>query len=462
MFYESKPLEGKPDKYVNGYDLIGIGKYDNMNTQQDILDFLINRSDLYKDRLDEEQNEKLKLEQSNKIVDKQTLENIITRSIPGYEDLIKLIDDELIPYFRSSDLIGLDILLNEINNQNTNKMKLSRIVEYYLGGKNIKDLSTHYSDPSNNTILNTDDIGMKYRTILNNIQYDVNKVIRQNDPLKNEAGAKNELKFSNMLLNNPVTTIPLEPYFETKSKYNPYDFADKDGNIFEVKSVFKTTEKGRTYDKYVFYVPKDKIEKLEDYKKNHPDNIVRIYWYTYEGKPSTFISDYKNIKRGDYLNNMYYIDIKPNNTLSQFPTVSKQSSSGVNQESYQLGEEKIDIFGDKTDPSRVIQPQFFKNRNTVISSLPKEEQDDINLLTPEEQKEYIDDRFLDGVQHMSAIRIALKVKSEKLAKQELENRKANKIISNIPITNKQQSKKVTKKTTFKTKNKIKKIKHPKT
>jgi hypothetical protein len=458
MFIESKPLEGKPDKYVNGYDLTGVGKYDNMDTQQDIIDFLVTRSDLYNDRLKEEKDEKLILEKSNKIKDKETLENIITRSIPGYEDLIKFIDDQLIPYFRRPNLIALDILFNEINNQDTNKMKLARIAEYYFGGKNHEDIAEWYSNPENTTILYTDDIGMDNRTILNNIQYDTIKTIRQNDPLKNEAGAKNELKFSNVLLNNPTTTIPIEPYFETKKKYNPYDFADKDGNIFEVKSVFKTTEKGRTYDNYIFYVPKDKIEKLEEYKRAHPNNIVRIYWYTYEGKPSKFIAEYKDITRGDYLKNMYYIDIQPNNTLSQFPTVSKQSSSGVNQESYQLGEERVDFFADKKDPSRVIQPQFYMNRNTVLDSLSKKERDDVNLLTPEEQKEYIDDHFLDRVQHWSALRIALKVKNEYEAKKEIERRRENNIINNIPINNKQQSKKGTKKVTYKTKTKIKKIK----
>jgi hypothetical protein len=420
MFYESKPLEGKPDKNVNGYDLTGIGSvYGDTNINEEdyylnILDLLEKFVSLYKTDLEDEiiykggvqksidslQEEKKKNGlndyQMKDLSDyKTTLSQIEHNSIPAYKRVIEFIETILIPFYENIETLdSMSIIRESMDRLDEDYKKLVPIIEYYLFKNNISLTSIKDSE---------------YRTIINTILYKNRKTVRQNDIKKNEAGALNEAVFTDLVLNNknevnPETLIiDPTPYTNPDSKFVSSDVTTKSGDKIELKTVFKETESGDTYDKFIFYVPVKKIKELEKYKKSHPNNTVRVYWQTSESKPSSFISSVPNIKKDDYVKNQYYLDIKDENTLPD-SLITGTISGGVNQESYKLGEDKVALFGKKVPDTYIKRSVPANSKDYIKKNLTEDEKSQYDMLTPMEKHKYLNSRFINGVFHSVSLR----------------------------------------------------------
>ena len=426
MFIESKPLEGKPDKYVNGYDLTGVGKMKNLALEKeieegveveyykDILDLLEKFVDLYKTDLEDEQKLKetmqqnidylRKISQKSGLDDQQqatlsknktTLSQIDQNSIPAYKRVIKFIDEILIPFYENMETLdSMSIIKESMDRLDEDYKKLVPIIEYYLSKNNISLTSVKDGE---------------YRTIINTILYKNRNIVRQNDIKKNEAGALNEAVFTDLVLNNkdevtPETlVIDPTPYTNPDSKFLSSDVTTKPGDKIELKTVFKEQESGEKYDKFVFYVPVNKILKLEEYKRANPTNMVRVYWQTSESKPGSFISSVPSIKKDDYIKNQYYLDIKKSNTLPD-SLITDPNEGGVNQQSYRLGENNVDLFNKKVPDTYIKRSVPANSKDYIKKNLTEDEKSQYDMLTPMEKHKYLNSRFINGVFHSVSLR----------------------------------------------------------
>lgn len=414
-------LIGNPDKNVNGYDLTGIGemKGEDIDNQQKILDSIDKSINRYEKYLKSEEDRIVTLTEQNDDLSLNTIKQIEKNSIPSYKRLIAFIKDTIKPYYENLDDY-------EDFYKNVKEYDIISLIEYYIYKENV-DITT------------MDTSGFEYRTILNTVHYDTPKLVRQNDPVKNDAGTMNEALFSKFELNSSGDINP-SPYLEKSKKFETHDIKTDSGDLYEVKSVFKIREDGKKYSRYAFYVPVEKIQKLEEYKQSHPNNIVRIYWQTIDDKPSTFIKNAKGILKDDYKKNLYYLNIKDKDTLDDKYIVEAYSKPGINQDSYELGEYNIDKYAD--DSTKFIQKVVPLDALEEFYKLPSSSKElpDFMLLTDEEKQYYLRERLNGGNPHFILRDIFHPEKYRQILDQRFE----------------QQNKKVTKKVT---KKKMSKKKH---
>jgi hypothetical protein len=430
MFYESKPLEGEPDKYVNGYNLTGIGEMKNLLLEQEIdeakqkaeqyrketIDFLNKRLEKYKTDLDSEETlftryskivDDYKLmkkasglddEQQEQLFIKETIVGQIQKnSVPAYKNLIGIIEDNMLPYFINIDIsVNVnDVIFFESIDNDDDDQRLVSIIEYYTKQNNI-------------SIDKNDTVGYNYRTAIRTIRYQTPEIVRQNVMKKNDASSINESLFKKNMLELPTTEpsplkIDLVPLFVPGKIFDSSDFITENGDAYELKTVFKSEdENNKQHKKYRFFLPVKKMKELEDYKKTHPNNDVKIFWKTTEDSPSIFMNNANNMSRDDYKKGMFYLDVKAKDTLPD--TLKRQvSSKGQNQYSYILEEANIDLF--KTnEPDTYIKPNFTAYKKDYIKMLKPDEKSDYDMLTPMEKHKYLNSRFINDVFHSVALR----------------------------------------------------------
>lgn len=417
MFYESKPLKGEPDKNVNGYVLKGTGSvygdYDEEYIDK-ILEYINSRKEDFEQKIETEYKtiKTLQSQGDNKSLEK--IVNIEKNSIPGYKRVVAFIDEYLIPYY--SNLENLEYFKKNVKDDND----LLKLIEYYVDDKKID-------------ITEFDTIGFEFRTLLDTIILEKPKLVRQNDPIKNAAGAINEALFRQNVLNMDGK-IQREPYFDRNLKFEHHDVKTNTGDLYEIKSVFKIKEDDTKYSKYIFYIPLDKMEELEKYKRDNPKNTVRVYWSTFEDKPSTVIKKAKGITKDEYMNNQYYIDVKDKDTIDNAYFVEAYTKPNVNQDSYQLLEYNIDKYNNDTSkfvkkevPLDALQ-EFYKLKSSA-KELP-----DFMLLSNEEKQYYLRERLNGGNPHFILLDIFYPEKNYRVILDE---------------RFKQQNKKITKKATKK-------------
>jgi hypothetical protein len=430
MFYESMPLEGEPDKNVNGYNLTGIGEMKNLLLEQEIdeakqkseqyrketIDFLENRLKKYKEDLASEERlytrdskivddyrlmkkaTGLDEEQEEQLIKKKTIvEQIQKNSIPAYKNLIGIIEDNVLSYFINIDIsVNVDdvIFFESIANDD-DEQKLIFIIEYYLKQNNI-------------AIDENDTIGYNYRTAIRTIRYQTPEIVRQNVMKKNDASSINEALFKKNMLELPTNEqsplkIDLVPLFVPGKIFDSTDFITENGDAYELKTVFKVEdETNKQHKRYRFFLPVKKMKELEDYKKTHPDNDVKVFWKTTEDSPSIFINNANDMLRDDYKKGTFYLDVKEKDTLPD--TLKRQvSSKGQNQYSYILEESNIDLF--KTnEQDTYIKPNFTAFKKDYLKLLNPDEKSAYDSLHKSIKQEYLILRFINNMFHSVAIK----------------------------------------------------------